>query len=321
MPQGMSIHIALNRVDPRHYQGWDGQLAGCIADANDMAAIANAKGFERTILLDEQATAQRVTGAISAAAAKLAAGDILFLTYSGHGGQVRDTNTDEPSDEPGGPKDETWCLYDRQLVDDELYGLWGRFRAGTRILLLSDSCHSGSVSRLIRQYARMPQDPELPEQFGVPVASAVRRGPPTMRSDPPGGDPAPQAVEQAPLDDVAALKGTRRMPPSVEEATETAHEQDYRDIQSRSPDGDRAGVGATVLLISGCQDAQLSSDGPRNGLFTHTLKQVWNGGKYRSGYRSFHKVIQKRMPIYQQPNLFVVGMPNPAFLQQAPFTI
>ena len=40
MAKGISIHIGLNHVDPKHYQGWDGALNACIADANDMRALA-----------------------------------------------------------------------------------------------------------------------------------------------------------------------------------------------------------------------------------------------------------------------------------------
>ena len=43
--------------------------------------------------------------------------------------------------------DETWCLYDGQLIDDELYFELSKFAAGVRILVLSDSCHSGTVVR------------------------------------------------------------------------------------------------------------------------------------------------------------------------------
>ena len=39
-------------------------------------------------------------------------------------------------------------LYDRQLVDDELYALWRRLvKASIRVLMISDSCHNGSVTR------------------------------------------------------------------------------------------------------------------------------------------------------------------------------
>ena len=40
MPQGISVHIGLNSVDPKQYEGWDGQLTACEADAKDMQALA-----------------------------------------------------------------------------------------------------------------------------------------------------------------------------------------------------------------------------------------------------------------------------------------
>ena len=36
MARGLSLHIGLNYVDPNKYNGWDGQLAGCINDANSL---------------------------------------------------------------------------------------------------------------------------------------------------------------------------------------------------------------------------------------------------------------------------------------------
>lgn len=147
MAKGLSIHIGLNRVDPHHYQDqygnpWDGALTACEFDANDMQAIAASQGFETQLLLSEQATSNAVVGAITQAAQELEAGDILLLTYAGHGGQVPDRNGEEEDD-----MDETWCCYDRQLVDDELYALWSQFKPGVRIFMLSDSCHSGTVAR------------------------------------------------------------------------------------------------------------------------------------------------------------------------------
>ena len=45
MAKGLSLHIGLNHVDPTHYQGWDGALIACIADARDMRALGKKKGF------------------------------------------------------------------------------------------------------------------------------------------------------------------------------------------------------------------------------------------------------------------------------------
>ncbi len=143
MPSGRSLHIGLNRVDPNAYEGWDGQLAGCENDARDMQAIATARKFAPKTLLTRAATSAAVTAAIADAAARLAPGDTFFLSYSGHGGQVPDRNGDEAEDR----MDETWVLYDRQLIDDELYALWGKFQTGVRIFVLSDSCHSGTATK------------------------------------------------------------------------------------------------------------------------------------------------------------------------------
>jgi metacaspase-1 len=142
MARARTINIGLNRVDPAGYHGWDGQLVACEADARDMHALAKAAHIEGPLILTEAATAERVIAEIEKAAAELESGDLLFLTYSGHGGQVPDTGGEE---EDG--FDETWVLYDRQLIDDELYALWSKFAPDVRIFVLSDSCHSGTVVR------------------------------------------------------------------------------------------------------------------------------------------------------------------------------
>jgi hypothetical protein len=80
-------------------------------------------------------------------------------------------------------------------------------------------------------------------------------------------------------------------------------------------------VKASVLLISGCQDHQLSQDGTFNGLFTGTLKTVWNGGTFDGSYRRFHTAIGSKMPPDQTPKLSLVGAGNPAFIAQRPFAL
>ncbi len=98
--------------------------------------------MKSTVLLTKKATRSNVLAGMRAAAKALKTGDLFFLTYSGHGGQVPDVTGEEPD-----KQDETWCLYDGQLIDDELYFELSRFAAGVRILVLSDSCHSGTVTR------------------------------------------------------------------------------------------------------------------------------------------------------------------------------
>lgn len=140
MPKGLSLHIGINSVDPNSYAGWSGPLTACEADAGDMEALARSRHFEPNVLLTNQATREAVIKAVLTAASALEAGDLFFLTYSGHGGQLPDLNGDESDG-----LDETWCLFDGELVDDEIYELLGKFNEGVRIVSLSDSCHSGSV--------------------------------------------------------------------------------------------------------------------------------------------------------------------------------
>jgi hypothetical protein len=157
--RGVGLHIGLNRVDPGHYAGWEGQLTACEADARDMLAITSGRGFKSSTLFTSEATSAAVISAISKAAGELETGDMFVVSYSGHGGQVPDVSGDEPD-----RRDETWVLFDRQLIDDELYELWGKFKTGVRILLLSDSCHSGSVAR-DAFYAASPTNATYPDRF------------------------------------------------------------------------------------------------------------------------------------------------------------
>ena len=277
--KGISLHLGLNAVSPQHYGGWPGTLAACEADAQDMADIAKQKNFSSTLLLTQKATRKQVIAGLDQAAKDLATGDIFFLTYSGHGGQLPDKNGDEPDGQ-----DETWCLYDGQLVDDELYAKWAKFKPGVRIFVLSDSCHSGSVVKLAFYQ-------------GTVLAG--------------GGSPTePNEVRY------------RVMPPEVALRTYKNNRAMYDPILEDPALATAKGqIKASVLLISGCQDNQLSADGTFNGLFTGKLLSVWNHAQFKGDYQSFHKEIVKSMPPNQTPNLFLTGVNNPVFLKQQPFTV
>jgi hypothetical protein len=279
MALGISLHIGLNRVDPAHYQGWDGELAACEFDANDMRAIAEGQGFEPRSLLTKEATSDAVLAAIERAAGELDRGDLFLCTYSGHGGQVPDRNGEGEEDR----SDETWVAYDRQIVDDELYALWARFAPGVRIFVLSDSCHSGTVVRDIE--AKVPD----------PVSTRQK------------------AAAESPR--------YRALPRDVMIATYRANARMYDAIQERLPGAEQADPAATVLLISGCRDDQLSLDGISNGLFTENLRAVWDDGAWEGGHAELREAVRARMPAKQQPNYLRVGAANPEFEQQKPFTV
>jgi hypothetical protein len=290
-PKAQSIHIGLNAVDARHYGGWSGDLSACEFDAKDMAALAKAAGMTPTVLLTKTATRARAFAALRAAAKQLRSGDLLFLTYSGHGGQIPDVSGEE-----GDKLDETWCLYDGEVIDDEIYLELSRFAAGVRVLVLSDSCHSGTVTR-----AMVPRD-------GVVVARSKMMPPAiAMRT---------YTEHKAFYDnlqrEVTAASG--RVAPADPDAAlaQVAVSTRLTAIAVRSK--------ASVILISGCQDNQTSLDGAHNGAFTEQLLKVWNHGAYNGTYARFHAAIKAAMPHTQSPNLFTIG-PAAAFLRQRPFAV
>lgn len=140
----MSLHIGINRVDPAAYGGWDGALSGCEADARTMAAVAARHGYSARQLFSAQATSGAILGEIRRAAQSLTAGGTFLLTYAGHGGQVGDlTGTSDEVD----LLDETWVAFDQQIIDDSLEAAFSEFATGVNIVMLSDSCHSGTVYR------------------------------------------------------------------------------------------------------------------------------------------------------------------------------
>jgi metacaspase-1 len=272
MPIGLSLHLGLNSVNPTHYDGWSGPLTACEADANDMAAIAAAGGFKPTICLTKKATRGALSSYMASAASKLKASDYLILSYSGHGGQVPDKNGDEDDGQ-----DETWCLYDGQFLDDELFAAFGQFKEGVRIAVFSDSCHSGTVIK--------------------------------------------NHVMEKPAERDAAPRRYRAMPRDVVYSTYMKNQKFYDGLQAKAKAAPDA-VAAAVVLVSGCQDNQLSLDGNFNGLFTGTLKSVWNGGVWkRGGYLQLQKAILKTMPPDQSPNYYAVGKKDAKFSKARPFTV
>jgi len=282
MAKGKSLHIGLNQVDPDHYAGWRGDLEACEADATSMMEIAASCGYEPQSLMTREATRDEVSAAISKAAQQLEAGDIYMVSYAGHGGQVPDARGDA-ADEPDG-LDETWCLYDGEMIDDELFQLWKKFSPGVRVLVFSDSCHSGTVIRLARNEIDLDASRRQLGAFGRHEARF------------------------------------RFIPPEYARRTYELNKEFYDQLK-RSVPPERGQPDARVRLISGCQDNQTSADGAFHGLFTEILLAVWNDGAFQGDYAAFVSEIRHRMPDSQKPNHFVIGPDNPAYDQQRPFTI
>jgi hypothetical protein len=129
-----------------NYPGTANDLSGCINDAQEWASALEAHGFAVRTLLDDQATKAGMVAAMQELIGGAASGDSAVITYSGHGTFVPDASGDEPD-----ARDEALCPYDidkgNVLLDDEIHKLFAARAAGVKVVLISDSCHSGSVIR------------------------------------------------------------------------------------------------------------------------------------------------------------------------------
>lgn len=288
MPQGISLHIGLNAVDPNGYGGWTGNLDGCEPDARDMHKLAASLDYNASMLLTKAATSSAVLAAMSNAARTLKSGNSLFLTYSGHGGQCPDENGDEDDGE-----DETWCLYDRQVLDDELYTMYSKFASGVRIFVLSDSCHSGTVLR------------QLPPQLRAAARTTDDVASITPRAYRDAGD----AV------------GYRFAPPMAVQANNEKYREFFKTIQRVEAGDVRLNPQAGVLLISGCQDDQLSADLGTNGLFTVRLLEARQKVGNTASFQALYAAVHASMPTKQKPNLMTIGVGGPGLPPRQAFAI
>jgi hypothetical protein len=275
-PKGIALTIGLNSFDPNHYNGESGELFGCENDARDMADIAHANKFEVTTLLTKDATRNNVIEQISKAASALNSGDIFMITYSGHGGWLYDKNDDERDF-----MDETWCLYDGQLVDDEIYYLLSKFKPDVRIFVTSDSCHSGTITRkAVIEKSRVESRKKvraIPRELARAVYIENKKFYDQILTD--------QKYLSA-FEDIAA---------SVLQISACQDDQECLD-------GDENGVFTKILLRVW-----------DNGRFKPTGET--------EGYQAFYDAIFNRSPRSQRPNYFRVGRKNEEFEKQKPYTI
>jgi hypothetical protein len=255
------------------YPGTHMDLKGCVNDANDWAAELEARGFTVMRLLDAQATKSAMVAALKQLIGTADAEDVVVITFSGHGTYVPDTNGDEVDG-----LDEALCPYDVQtgggpLIDDEINELFSARKPGARLLLISDSCHSGTVTRAV---AADPDAENAPRPRFMPMGNWL---PPER---------LPRGISGHPITQVAVSTGT---PP-------------FASALSRKS-GD--------LLLSGCKegpnnfsyDATIKSR--PNGAFTYyaikALKQLTPNATYADWHKAINPGLLPSAAYPQSPQI------------------
>jgi hypothetical protein len=139
-PKRYGLFVGINYINT------SSELAGCINDAQDLYERLSPHFDEILVLTEDQATKARIMDEKARFVGKLQYKDRFWDTYSGHGTWVPDRNNDEPD-----KRDEALCPIDFQdnlILDDEIFEVYSKRKRGSKIVMLTDSCHSGSVFRL-----------------------------------------------------------------------------------------------------------------------------------------------------------------------------
>ncbi len=114
------------------------------------------------VLLNEQATKTNILAALTRLSEQTKPGDAVLWYYSGHGWVQKDVDGDERLQDPDDALDEVLVPYDAvpwpreraldpnptMVVDDEIAQALSKM-AGRRMLVVFDSCHSGTATRAL----------------------------------------------------------------------------------------------------------------------------------------------------------------------------
>jgi len=127
-----------------NYPGTQNDLNGCINDQTDVEKMLNTSfpGFTISKFKDSQVTTKCFKDQIRQAIAVLRPGDILLVHYSGHGTYTYDKSGDEADG-----YDEAVYLFDGMVIDDDIGNALENIPDGAIVVLLFDSCFSGTVTR------------------------------------------------------------------------------------------------------------------------------------------------------------------------------
>jgi hypothetical protein len=244
-----------------NYPGTGMDLQGCVNDAQDWAQELQRRGFTVSMLLDAQATKSAMVQAMGSLIEQGRSGDLLVITYSGHGTYVPDMDGDEVDG-----LDEALCPYDiftnrAALTDDEIHALFQRRQPSVKLVLISDSCHSGTVNRAAPAH---DADPHATRPRFMPIGNWMDE------------QALPRGAGDRPL---------RQLPP----------------VQGNSPLTSLVARRSGDLLLAGCQegpdhfsyDAYIS--GRFNGAFTYYALKALRSLGADATYAQWHEAITPAM--------------------------
>jgi len=247
-------------------------LRGCVNDVEDMKALlTEVFGFDpRNVktFVDGDVTKAEVQRQMKWLFRGASEGDRVVLHLSSHGSNVADKDGDEPDGQ-----DEIFCMHDMDfddpgsyLLDDDLREWTEELPEGVQLLVVLDTCHSGTGTRLLLSRDALNAPPTL-----VEVESTLKRAMTASGDGERGIDAATRALR---LDGPELVRARYVEPPPEVQAEIAA-------ARAKAAKSRRRGLVKAPLnhvLLAACRDDQTAADATINGrpcgAFTHNLCQT-----------------------------------------------
>jgi metacaspase-1 len=153
-------------------------LRGCVNDVKNLqAALVDLYGFAKNnikVLTDSRATQRNIVAAVRALVSGAGKGDVILVHFSGHGSNVPDNDGDEADQ-----RDEILCPTDLDwkspLRDDWLRKTFDRLKRGVSLTVITDCCHSGTITRVLQPPDAPVLSRYLPSPWDLVAAESGRR--------------------------------------------------------------------------------------------------------------------------------------------------
>ncbi|MBL0374844.1 caspase family protein [Rhizobium sp. KVB221] len=133
-------------------------LDGARDDARDISSALGRMGADQIVtLVDADVTKQNIVQAWHLLASQAKAGDVIFMSYAGHGAQAPERVAGSEKDK----LDEFWVLpgfdpknisgtWHETVFDNELHQWFSEVSSrGVHVVYVSDSCHAGGMDRAV----------------------------------------------------------------------------------------------------------------------------------------------------------------------------
>ncbi|KAK0639722.1 peptidase C14, caspase domain-containing protein [Cercophora newfieldiana] len=277
-----------------NYAGTEHALNGCVNDAmNVRDFLVNDRGFpppgegDMTIMTDEPEnegtelypTHDNILAAFKWLTSDNEAGDVLWLSYSGHGGQVKDLEGERASG-----LDDTICPIDfaenGQITSDVLHrAVVSPMHPDSRLTILFDCCHSGSACEL--PFVFRPD-----AEGNVNMLDTFKKGVGLVRA---AGDLLDGGLSMDKVDDAKMLLGG---------ATDFFHSLRYGGgadedgLAKESFQENWESEGKDVWMFSGCRDDQTSADATIAGAATGAMSWAFMKTMRENPEQSYVNVLQ-----------------------------